>query len=60
MGNIIEQDAELLIHKLIKAVIDMKPSKSHLGFEPNLNKTFSETLSCKPVISIAFAITKPP
>jgi hypothetical protein len=55
-----EHAAELLIHKLINAVIDMKPSKSHLGFEPNLSKTFKETLSCKPVISMAFAITNPP
>ena len=55
-----EQEAELLIHKLIKEVIDMKPSKSHLGFEPNRSKTLRETRSCKPVISIAFAITKPP
>ncbi len=55
-----EQEAELLIHKLINAVIDMKPSKSHLGFEPNFCRTFKETLSCRPVISMAFAITKPP
>ena len=55
-----EQEAELLIHKLINAVIDMKPSNNHFGFDPNLSRTFKETLSCRPVISMAFAITKPP
>ena len=60
IGNIMEHAAALLIHKLINAVIDMKPNRSHLGFEPNLSKTLRETRSCKPVISIALAMTRPP
>ena len=32
----------------------------HFGLEPNKSKTLREILSCKPLISIAFAIANPP
>jgi hypothetical protein len=55
-----EHDAALEIHKLMNPVMLIKPNNNHFGFEPKCSNTLSDTLSCKPDISIAFAITSPP